>query len=180
VSTLGNQAMNNQAIDNQSEQLHQFNGANQQYLTFELCEELYGVDVLSVQQIKGWEQVRSIPDMPDYISGVIDLRGVIVPIMDLRLRFDMEKMEYSATTVVIILATHFGDDVIPLGIVVDAVSDVVNVGSEGMKGSPNIGNESRTRFMQGMINHGEEMVIVLNLEKLLSDKTCEKLQHVDG
>jgi len=169
--------MSNQAVSNQVNAL--VSGSIQQYLTFELCDELYGVDVLSVQQIKGWEDVRTIPDMPTYISGVIDLRGVIVPIMDLRLRFDMEKMEYSSTTVVIILATHFGDEVIPLGIVVDAVSDVIDTGSEGMKAAPNIGNESRTRFMQGMINYDEQMVIVLNLEKLLSDKTCEKLQHID-
>jgi len=171
--------MTNQGESNQTAEMQQFRGAHQQYLTFELCEELYGVEVLSVQQIKGWEQVRTIPDMPNYITGVIDLRGVIVPIMDLRMRFNMEKKEYSSTTVVIILATHFGNEVIPLGIVVDAVSDVVDTGSEGMKASPNIGNENRTRFMQGMINHGDEMVIVLNLEKLLSDKTCEKLQHID-
>ena len=151
---------------------------HQQYLTFELQGEIYGVDVMSVQQIKGWEDVRTIPDLPDYISGVIDLRGVIVPIMDLRLRFEMDKKAYSSTTVVIILATSFGDQAIPLGIVVDAVSDVVNIGEEGMKPAPNVGNSSRIRFMRGMIKHNDEMVIVLNLEKLLGERTSEQIQQL--
>ncbi len=151
---------------------------NKQYLTFELQNEIYGVDVMSVQQIKGWEDVRSIPDMPSYISGVIDLRGIIVPIMDLRMRFDMKAAEYTSTTVVIILATHFGDEVIPLGIVVDAVSDVVHTGIEGMKPAPNIGDETRTRFMKGMITHEERMIIVLNLEKLLGEQASMQLKRL--
>ena len=94
-----------------------------QYLSFELAGEIYGVDILKVREIKGWEEVRPLPDTPDYIKGVLDLRGVIVPIVDLRIRFQLESCEYTPTTVIIVLSVEYEKEQRVVGAVVDGVSD---------------------------------------------------------
>jgi len=146
-----------------------------QYLTFELDNELYGVNILSVQEIKGWEGVRQVPDMPVYVPGVIDLRGIIVPIMDLRLRFGLQAREYSAVTVVIIVATRHSDEIVPLGLIVDGVSDVMDVSEKSIKPPPLIGEDKRSQFMSGLVSTDKRMIVVLDIGKLLTEKIlhCE-------
>ena len=122
----------------------------EQFLTFELAGEAYGVDILKVQEIRGWESVREIPNTPDYIKGALNLRGTIVPIIDLRERFNMEKMEYSATTVVIVLVIENSQGRNVMGIVADAVSDVLDIQSNDIKKSPSLGTKIDTRYMRGM------------------------------
>lgn len=141
----------------------------QQFLTFDLDGEQYGVNILSVQEIRGWSGAREVPDMPPCIVGVIDLRGIIVPIMDLRKRFALPAREYTDKTVVIIVATRHGDKVIPLGLVVDAVSDVVEVAPSAMKSPPGIGSDEKSRFTAGLLSENDHMVVVLDIEKLLAE-----------
>ena len=139
-----------------------------QFLTFLLAGEEYGVDILRVQEIKGWNSVTPIPNTPDYIRGVINLRGTIVPIIDLRRRFNLEPMEYGPMTVVIVLKVMSGDKARVMGVVVDAVSDVYNIQENSLKPAPDFGSVVNVAFVQGLATVGENMVIVLNIDNLLN------------
>jgi len=154
-------------------------GSKREFLTFLLAGEEYGVDILRTQEIKGWDTVTNIPNTPDYILGVINLRGTIAPIIDLRLRFNLEKKEYDATTVVIVLNVE--RDGLPtriMGVVVDAVSDVYNVPEGDIKPSPDFGTAVDTEFVTGLATVGETMVIVLNIDYMLNSAELEVLNKV--
>ncbi|GGY39634.1 chemotaxis protein CheW [Bacterioplanes sanyensis] len=142
----------------------------QQYLTFIMAEEEYGVDILAVQEIRGWEETTSIPNAPDYIQGVINLRGTIVPIMDLRRRFGLKPVEYSPITVVIILkvSTDQGEKV--MGIVVDAVSDVYSIKHSDVRQPPDLNQDDNSDFLRGLVNVKDKMVILLDVGTLLTSR----------
>jgi purine-binding chemotaxis protein CheW len=139
-----------------------------QYLTFILAGEEYGVDILRVQEIKGWGKVTPIPGTPEYVLGVMNLRGTIVPILDLRMRFSMSQIDYGPTTVVIVLRVESekGDRI--MGIVVDAVSDVYAVPAEELRPSPDFGGNVNVEFVRGLATVDEKMVIILNIDKLMN------------
>lgn len=138
-------------------------------LTFFLAGEEYGVDILRVQEIKGWDSVTNIPNTPDYIRGVINIRGSIVPIIDMRLRFNLEMKEYDATTVVIVLnVVKNGKADRTMGVVVDAVSDVYNVPADDVKASPDFGTAVDTEFVTGLATIDEKMIIVLDIDHMLN------------
>jgi len=138
-----------------------------QFLTFMLAGEEYGVDILRVQEIKGWESATEIPNTPDYIEGVMNLRGTIVPIINLRSRFALERIDYSNTTVVIVLKIKADDTEKTIGFVVDAVSDVYNVTDEQLKPTPDFGNSVCTDFVKGLATVDEKMLILLNIDHLI-------------
>lgn len=143
----------------------------QQYLTFLLAGEEYGVDILRVQEIKGWDSVTPIPNTPKYIRGVINLRGTIVPIIDLRLRFNLEQLEYGPTTVVIMLkVVSDTKQSRTMGIVVDGVSDVYNMPEQQIKPSPDFGTAVETDFVKGLATVNEKMVIILDIDHILNAK----------
>lgn len=140
-----------------------------QYLSFKLAGEHYGVDILKVQEIKGWIPVTRIPNTPSHVRGVLNLRGTIVPIIDLRLRFNLEPAEYTPVTVIIVLCVKtagLGNRVI--GVVVDSVSDVLNVASADIRPAPDFGEGLNTEFIKGLATVGEHMVMLLESDKLLS------------
>jgi purine-binding chemotaxis protein CheW len=139
-----------------------------QYLTFIMGDEEYGVDILRVQEIKGWERATPVPNTPAYIKGVMNLRGTIVPVIDLRLRFGMEPIEYGPMTVVIVLRVEHDTGSRVMGVVVDAVSDVYNVPEKEMKSAPDFGTAIDTAFIKGLATLGEKMVIVLDIDHLLN------------
>ena len=145
----------------------------EQYLTFELADEAYGVDILKVQEIRGWEAVREIPNTPDYIKGALNLRGSIVPIIDLRERFGMEKTEYSPITVVIVLCVENSNGSTVMGIVADAVSDVLDIAFAEIKESPKLGTKIDTRYMRGMYVGSKQMVMLLDVDELLDAEEFE-------
>lgn len=140
----------------------------QQYLTFIMADEEYGVDILAVQEIRGWEASTLIPNAPPYIKGVINLRGTIVPIMDLRSRFGLENIEYSPVTVVIILKVESDHGERVMGIVVDAVSDVYTISEEETRKTPELTEDNNSVFIKGLVNVNEKMIILLDVESLLS------------
>lgn len=140
----------------------------QQYLTFIMSGEEYGVDILAVQEIRGWEAPTLIPNAPSFIRGVINLRGTIVPIMDLRLRFGLLEASYTATTVVIILKFNSDSGERVLGIVVDAVSDVYTIADEDARKPPELTEDENSDFIKGLVNVSEKMVILLDVEQLLN------------
>jgi purine-binding chemotaxis protein CheW len=142
-----------------------------QQLTFNLAGEEYGVDILAVREIRGWSRVTRIPQTPDYLLGVLNLRGAIVPIMDLRLRFGLERESYGDNTVMIIVAV----DERLFGIVVDAVSDVVDIDPAAIKPVPDMGAVVDTRYLRGLATHVERMVMLLDVEKLMRPEDVETL-----
>ena len=146
------------AIDHQ-----QLDPSTGQFLTFVLAEQEYGVDILRVQEIKGWDSVTRIPNTPAYIKGVINLRGTIVPIVDLRIKFQVGKAEYTPFTVVIIL--NLNGRVV--GIVVDAVSDVIALKPEQMRPAPDFAASVDTAYIMGLGALGDRMLIVMDIEKLM-------------
>ena len=147
--------------------LGNMNENEQQFLTFMLAGEEYGVDILRVQEIKGWDTVTQIPNTPDYIRGVINIRGTIVPIIDLRLRFGLDYLDYSSITVVIVLKVHSENGKIrTMGIVVDGVSDVYNINNEEIKPSPDFGVAVDTEFVKGLSTVNEKMVILLDIDHM--------------
>lgn len=141
----------------------------EQFLTFELADEAYGIEILKVQEIRGWEAVRKIPNTPAYVKGALNLRGTIVPIIDLRVRFNMEEVEYTPMTVVIVLCIQTesaGPNV--MGIVADAVSDVLDIKLDDIKDAPNLGAKIDTRYIRGMYVGKKNMVMLLDVDKLLN------------
>ena len=151
-----------------------------QYLTFILAGEEYGVDILRVQEIKGWDNVTKIPNSPHYIKGVMNLRGTIVPIIDLRIRFNLETLAYNNTTVVIVLRIHSDDKDRIMGIVVDAVSDVYDITKEQMKPAPDFGDVISVEFIEGLATVENKMVIVLNIDHLLSSNELEIIKRTSN
>ena len=150
---------------------------DQEFLTFILDNEEFGVDILSVKEIRVWTPVTEIPDTPEYLKGVINLRGVIIPIVDLRQRFNKQAEEYNATTVVIVLRTEADNKELMVGIVVDAVSEVYKVDIKNIREAPDFGTGIDTRFLTGMVTIDEKIIILLNSEKLLD---AEELYKVTG
>ncbi len=137
-----------------------------EYLTFCLDQEYFGVDILRVQEIKAWEAVTRIPNAPEYIMGVLNLRGAIVPVYDLRLRLGMEFSEYDDETVVIILKVLGIKGERNIGIAVDEVSDVLLTNSSEIKDTPEFGDKLNTEFISGIASVGEKMVTLLAADLL--------------
>ncbi len=135
-----------------------------QYLTFILGEEHYGVDILRVQEIKGYSAVTRIPNTPDYIKGVLNLRGTIVPIVDLRSKFGMPQTEITMFTVIVVVVVQ--DRI--MGIVVDAVSDVLNIDQKDIQPAPNFGSKVDTSFIQNMAKAGDRLITLLDIDKVLT------------
>ena len=149
-----------------------------QYLTFLLAGEEYGLDILKLQEIRGWIPVTRIPHTPPHVQGVLNLRGTIVPIIDLRKRFDLIKADYTPTTVVIVLSVTDKSGKRVIGIVVDGVSDVLNVTPATIKPPPNFGTAVRTEFINGMASIDTRMVILLDSDKLLTEDELAALDAV--
>lgn len=137
-----------------------------EYLTFTLADEEYGIDILKVQEIRGYDAVTRIANAPPFIKGVINLRGIIVPIVDLRIRFNLGEPTYDAFTVVIIL--NIGRRVI--GIVVDTVSDVIRLGAEAIHPAPEFGSVLDTRHLLGLGTVDERMIILVDIERLMTSQ----------
>lgn len=136
------------------------------FLSFLLADELYGVEIKDVEEIRVWEKPTPIPRSPSYVLGVINLRGMIVPVVDLRARFQIGECEYLATTVVIVLRFTDEDTERLMGIVVDAVSDVIGQGQSELY--PSVGDSTVTPYMQGLLNVGEQVMSLLDTEELLN------------
>jgi len=147
-----------------------------QYLTFSLAGEEYGVDILTVQEVKVWTRVTVLPNTPGYIKGVLNLRGVIVPIIDLRTRFNIPIVDYNSTTVIVILKLKMDNQERIIGLVVDSVSDVLDIPRSAQKGVDSFDLNSRSEAITGIATINNKLVIMLDTEKLLDSND---LQSVD-
>jgi purine-binding chemotaxis protein CheW len=146
-------------------------------LVFVLGKEEYGVDILKVQEIRSYEKVTAIPSAPDYLKGVVNLRGIIVPVLDMRVKFGMPDPRYDAFTVVIVLRIAGRT----IGIVVDAVSDVVQLAAGEVKAAPALGAVVDGSFLAGLATQNERMILLLDIEKFLSSAELNLVnQAADG
>ncbi|HUP98018.1 MAG TPA: chemotaxis protein CheW [Usitatibacter sp.] len=148
--------------------------ATREVLVFVLGKEEYGVDILKVQEIRGYEKVTPIPSAPAYLKGVVNLRGIIVPVVDLRVKFGLADPAYDAFTVVVIL--RIAGRVV--GVVVDGVSDVVRLGPGDVKPAPHLGGLVDASFLAGLATHNDRMVLLLDIEKFLSSGELNLLSQV--
>jgi purine-binding chemotaxis protein CheW len=143
-----------------------------QYLTVNLAQEEYGIDILAVREIRGWTPVTRIPQAPHYVLGVLNLRGAIVPVLDLRLRFGLAREEYGATTVTVVI-TVAGR---LFGVVVDGVSDVLDVVEQDVRPVPDMGTAVDTEYLKGLTSAAERMVLLLDVDKLLQPQDAQMLE----
>jgi len=170
----------NEAATNQSVEIDlgmEIDAEADQYLTFIMADEEYGVDILRVQEIRGWEHVTPVPNTPKYIKGVINIRGTIVPLVDLRTRFGVEEIPYGPTTVVIVLKVMGAKSERIMGIVVDAVADVYNIEAEKIKPAPDFGSVVSIEYVKGLSSIDEKMLILLEIDKLLSSDELEAIAN---
>lgn len=140
------------------------NGSGNEFLAFTLGQEEYGLDILRVQEIRGYEPVTRIANAPDFIKGVVNLRGTIIPVVDMRIKFELGTPTYDLFTVVIIL--NIAGRVV--GMVVDSVSDVTTLLPEQVRPAPEIGTVFDTDFLIGLGTIGERMLILVDIDKLMS------------
>jgi purine-binding chemotaxis protein CheW len=141
--------------------------ATHQVLTFELGNETYGVEILRVREIRGWTSVTKIPHAPSHVLGVLNLRGSIVPVADLRVRFALEQAEYTKVTVIIVLSVHSAAGRREVGVVVDGVSDVLDFKADDIKPPPDLGTQFATDYIRGLVPSGERMVVLLDIDRLI-------------
>ncbi|MDX1914528.1 MAG: chemotaxis protein CheW [Methylophilus sp.] len=144
-----------------------------EYLTFVLGTEQYGIEILKVQEIRGYDAVTQIANTPDFIKGVVNLRGKIVPIVDLRIKFHLGKVEYDEFTVVIIL--NLNGRIV--GIVVDGVSDVMALKEEQLREVPSLVTSIDTKYIVGLATVEQHMLILVDIEKLMSS---QEMELIDG
>ena len=156
----------------------QLNDADNQYLTFMMAGEEYGVDILSVQEIRGWEAATPIPNAPPNVKGVINLRGNIIPLIDLRQCFGLDSITYTPVTVVIVLKVTTGKVPRIMGIIVDAVSDVYTITEKEMRVPPDLGDSVDTGFIRGLSTVNDKMIVLLEMDKLLSLEDVSNLSEI--
>lgn len=152
----------------------QVNAVAGEYLTFVLSQEEYGIEILKVQEIRGYDAVTKIANTPSFIKGVVNLRGRIVPIVDLRIKFNLEKREYDEFTVVIILNLHGR----VVGIVVDGVSDVMELQADRIREVPDLVSNIDTQYILGLGSVEERMLILVDIEKLMNSQEMDLINTV--
>src|ERR1700723_3751306 len=138
---------------------------SQQFLTFLLDDQEYGLEIFKIREIRGYAPVTPIPNVPPHVRGVMNLRGTVLPVIDLRMKFRLPPIEYNKFTVIVIAMV--GAKMV--GLLVDAVSDVLQVTQEAMRAAPDFGSAVDTRFIDGVFQTREHLAVALNLEKLLND-----------
>ncbi len=138
------------------------------YLTFTLHDEEYGIGILKVKEIIGMMPITTVPKTPDYVKGVINLRGKVIPVADLRLKFGMEPMDYTERTCIIVVEISGAGKKVHMGIVVDSVSEVLNIKAGDIEDTPNFGSRLDTDYILGMAKAGGGIKILLDIDEILN------------
>jgi purine-binding chemotaxis protein CheW len=147
------------------------------YLTFILDNEEYGIALLKVKEIIGMMPITTVPQTPEYVKGVINLRGKVIPVSDLRLRFGMSAADYTDRTCIIVVEIQGEAATIQIGIVVDAVSEVMNIKAEEVEEAPSFGTKVETDYILGMANMDGQVKILLDIDRVLTDDAMAKVPH---
>ncbi|MCP4575957.1 MAG: purine-binding chemotaxis protein CheW [Deltaproteobacteria bacterium] len=145
------------------------------YLTFTLADEEYGIGILKVKEIIGMVPITSVPQTPDFVKGVFNLRGKVIPVIDLRLKFDMSPMDYTERTCIIVVEIDGNAGAILIGIVVDAVSEVLNIKDDEIEDAPSFGTKLNTEYILGMAKMEGGVKILLDIDLVLEEKEISSL-----
>ncbi len=140
------------------------------YLTFSLAGEEYGIGILKVKEIIGLMAITTVPQTPSYVKGVINLRGKVIPVVDLRLKFGMEPMEYTDRTCIVVVEIRGAERTVLMGIVVDSVSEVLNIKGSEIEDTPNFGSKLNTAFILGMAKTNDSVKILLDIDRVFREE----------
>jgi purine-binding chemotaxis protein CheW len=140
------------------------------YLTFKLADEMFGVDVGQVREILDYVKITKVPQTPDFMKGVINLRGSVVPVVDMRLKFSMEEAQKTVDTCIVVLEIKIEGDINILGVLVDSVQEVFNLEPNEIEPAPQIGTSLKTNFIKGMGKHDDQFIILLNIDQIFSSE----------
>lgn len=157
--------------------LHTLTRSNDKYLTFSLAGEEYGIGILKVKEIIGMIPITPVPRTPNHVKGVINLRGKVIPIVDLRLKFGMAPMDYTERTCIIVVETASEAGTVLIGIVVDTVSEVLNVSTSDIEAPPAFGTSLDTDYIQGMAKAEGRVKILLDIDRVLSAREISTLKR---
>ncbi|MBW2307819.1 MAG: purine-binding chemotaxis protein CheW [Deltaproteobacteria bacterium] len=146
------------------------------YLTFNLGKEEYGLEILKVREIIGLMDITTVPQTPGYVKGVINLRGKVIPVIDLRLKFGMEEKDYDERTCIVVVEVSGKSNSLQMGIVVDSVSEVLNIKSDDIEDTPSFGAKLNTDYILGMAKTEGGVKILLDIDRVLSEEEIESLE----
>jgi len=146
------------------------------YLTFSMAEEEYGIGILKIKEIIGMMPITTVPRTPGFVKGVINLRGKVIPVIDLRLRFEMEVIDYTERTCIIVVEVEGDSGVVMIGIVVDAVSEVLNIRADDIEDTPTFGTKLNTDYILGMAKMDGGVKILLDIDRVLSVDEIQQLE----
>ncbi len=147
------------------------------YLTFSLADEEYGIGILKIKEIIGMMLITTVPQTPDFVKGVINLRGKVIPVIDLRLRFGMEPIDYTERTCIIVVEVLGQNDTVQIGIVVDTVSEVLNIKNDEVEDTPAFGTRLNTEYILGMAKMEGGVKILLDIDKVLNTDEITELEN---
>lgn len=147
------------------------------YLTFSLAGEEYGIGILKVKEIIGMMPITHVPQTPEYVKGVVNLRGKVIPVVDLRLKFGIDPIDYSERTCIIVVEISSSQKTISMGIVVDSVSEVLNIKSGDIEDTPSFGTQLKTEFILGMAKTGSSVKILLDIDLVLADEEVAEIEE---
>jgi purine-binding chemotaxis protein CheW len=146
------------------------------YLTFTLAEEEYGIGILKIKEIIGMMSITTVPQTPEFVKGVINLRGKVIPVMDLRLRFGMEEMDYTERTCIVVVEIEGTSGTVMIGVVVDSVSEVLNIKGEDVEETPTFGAKLNMDYILGMAKMEGGVKILLDIDRVLSEAEISDLE----
>jgi len=149
-----------------------------QYLTFTLEEEVFALDIGKVREVLDFTQVTKVPRTPEFMRGVINLRGSVVPVVDMRLKFGMSQTEKTVNTCVIVMEIALGGETTIVGSLADSVQEVLELEPEQIEPAPRIGTKLRTEFIKGMGKHNDQFIIILDIDKVFDEETLGGLLEV--
>jgi purine-binding chemotaxis protein CheW len=150
-----------------------------QYLTFVLEEEVFAVDVARVREILEMPSITKVPQVPDFMRGVINLRGCVVPVIDLHMKFGMQQAEQTVNTCIIVVEVDMDGESIVLGALADSVQEVIEMEPSQIEAAPHIGTHLRTEFLKGMGKHNERFVMILDIDKVFSSAELSAVQGLE-
>ncbi|MFH0726446.1 MAG: chemotaxis protein CheW [Pseudomonadota bacterium] len=153
-------------------------GRQGKYLTFSLAGEEYGIGILKIREIIGIMPVTSVPQTPDFVKGVINLRGRVIPVIDLRQRFGMPAIDYTERTCIIVVQIGLQDAILNIGIVVDSVSEVLNISGRDIENAPTFGTQLNTHYILGMAKIEGSVKILLDIDRVLTENEIGSLEKV--
>lgn len=147
-----------------------------QYLSYRLDEEVFAIDVRKVQEVLDYMEITKVPRAPEYMRGIVNVRGSVVPVVDMRLKFGMSRTERTANTCIIVMEIQLEDELIVVGALADAVKEVIEMRPDQIEPPPKIGSRWNTQFIDGIGKHNDEFIIILDIDRIFSSEELLQLQ----